>query len=78
MREEFNCPSAEEAIQQRHCNFVIRYANTNNLLCSVLSSCCRMPVLFTVCYLIILLFNLDFHYYLFYHILVNKVACVTV
>ena len=28
----FNCPSAEEAIQQRHCNLVIRYANTDNLL----------------------------------------------
>jgi len=30
----FNCPSVEEAIQQRH----YRYANTDNLLCSVLSS----------------------------------------
>jgi len=75
----FNCPSAEEAIQQRHCNFVIRHANTDYLLCSILSLYCHVPVLFTVRfrYLIILLFNLDVsllsvHSTIF---LVNKVVC---
>jgi len=32
----FNCPSAEEAIKKRHCNFVNKYINTENLLYSVL------------------------------------------
>jgi len=32
----FNCPSTEEAIQQRHCNLVNRCANIDNLFCAAI------------------------------------------